>query len=91
MKTEKSLGRAWTNFFIVDFLYLKLERDIRTWYSEQHPNQETFVELHVKELHDYYYINPERFKDCEDMEAERAKFLTELQGIVDIKCARVYV
>jgi hypothetical protein len=68
----------------MDFLYRKLEQDIRNWYAENQPNQDSVVEMHIKELHDYY--DPARFCGV-DIEQERIKFLTELQGIVDIKSA----
>jgi len=73
----------------MDFLYRKFEQDIRNWYSENQPRQETLVEMHIDELHNYY--DPSRFRDCENIEAERIEFLTELQGIVDLKSSLVFV
>ncbi len=63
----------------IDFLYQRLRSDISMWYDENGDSEVKALHLHL--LRKYY--DPARFMG--DIGIERVKFLTELQGIVDIR------
>ena len=66
----------------IDFLYRRLKSDISIWYDK---NGDTEVKaLHLHLLRKYY--DPARFMG--NIRLEKIKFLTELQGIVDIRSLR---
>ncbi len=63
----------------IDFLYQRLRSDISMWYDENGDSEVKALHLHL--LRKYY--DPARFMG--DIGIERVKFLTELQGVVDIR------
>ena len=62
-----------------DLLYLRLRSDIAKWYDSNGDGELKALHLHL--LRKYY--DPSRFVD--DIGLERIKFLTELQGIIDLR------
>jgi len=63
----------------IDLLYLRLRHDISKWYDENGDSEAKAMHLHL--LRKYY--DPAKFMG--DIGLERVKFLTELQGIVDLR------
>jgi len=65
----------------MDFLLKKLIRDV-TWFYDQYYKGDPYVRcLHLVFLEEMF--NPERFKNTENLAAERVAFLTEVQEEVD--------
>ena len=65
----------------MDFFLKKLIRDV-TWFYDQYYRGDPYVRcLHLAFLEEMY--NPERFKNAEDLPAERVAFLTEVQEEVN--------
>ncbi|HAY38185.1 MAG TPA: hypothetical protein DCY53_01905 [Desulfobacteraceae bacterium] len=65
----------------MEFLLRKLIRDV-TWFYDQYYKGDPYVRcLHLVFLEEMF--NPERFKNTENLAAERVAFLTEVQEEVD--------
>jgi hypothetical protein len=60
--------------------YQALKRDISEWYDKHTPDQPDYKAVHLAILQNLYRY--ERFDSCENLEAERAAFLTEVHEAV---------
>ena len=65
----------------MDIFYEKLKKDISDFYDEFFCKEESLKEVHLYLLNEHY--DKKRFQDCDNLELERIKFLTELQKLVE--------
>ena len=65
----------------MSFLLKRLKHDIEKHYDEFMPHAPMLKVRHIMYLERFY--DRSRFANCEDLDSERARFLSELQEMVN--------